>query len=53
MPWAFQNQVIAGFGYTYLTRDCNITFGLDGDATLFSTGVGRDFMITLRADMQF
>lgn len=53
MPWAFQNQIIGGFGYTVYTQDCTITFGLDGDATLFSTGVGRDYMLTFRVDTQF
>ena len=53
MPWAFQNQIIAGFGYTITKQSCTLTFGLDGDATLFSTGVGRDYMVTLRLDTQF
>lgn len=53
MPWAFQNKVIAGFGYTHHTENCTMTFGLDGDATLFTTGVGRDYTITLRLDTQF
>lgn len=53
VPWAFQNQLIAGFGYTYEVQNCRMTFGLDGAATIFSTGVGRDFMLTLRLDTQF
>jgi hypothetical protein len=53
MPWAFQNKIIGGFGYTVTTQDCNLTIGLDADATLFSTGVGRDYMVTLRLDTQF
>jgi hypothetical protein len=53
MPCAFQNQIIGGFGYTITKQSCTLTFGLDADATLFSTGVGRDYMITLRLDTQF
>jgi|GEM_PF-5551161 len=53
MPWAFQNQIIGGFGYTYVIQNCSLTLGLDGAAAIFSTGVGHDFMITLRLDTQF
>jgi hypothetical protein len=53
MPWAFQNKIIAGFGYTHTSEHCTLTFGLDGDATLFTTGIGRDYTVTLRLDAQF
>ena len=47
-PWAFQYKLIGGFGYTLTQQECTMTFGIDGDVTLFSTGVGRDYMVTLR-----
>jgi hypothetical protein len=53
MPWAFQYKFIAGFGYTHYTEGCTMTFGIDGDVTLFTTGVGRNYMVTLRLDVQF
>jgi len=53
MPWAFQYKFIAGFGYTHYTEGCTMTLGIDGDVTLFTTGVGRNYMVTLRLDAQF
>lgn len=53
MPYAFQNKLIGGFGYTHYTKDCTLTGGIDGDVTLFTTGVGRNYMVTLRLDAQF
>ncbi len=53
VPWAFQYKAIGGFGYTHYTEGCTMTFGIDGDVTLFTTGVGRNYMVTLRLDAQF
>lgn len=53
VPYAFQYKAIGGFGYTFYTEGCTMNLGIDGDVTLFTTGVGRNYMVTLRLDAQF
>jgi hypothetical protein len=51
--WAFQEKILAGFSYVLEYPNYIVKLGIDADATIFKTGVGRDYTADLCLDITF
>lgn len=52
-PTAYQSKVIAGVAFKKQTCDKEWIFSINGDATVITSGIGLDYMITFNLDVTF
>jgi hypothetical protein len=52
-PSAFQSKLVGGFSYTFENPCIAVTLGFDGDAALWTSGIGYDYTAALRIEARF
>lgn len=53
LPYAIQYKLVGGFDYTLHRPCCDISLGLGADATVWSSGIGKDFTLQARCTVLF
>lgn len=52
-PTAYQSKIIAGVAFKKQMCDKEWIFSINGDATVLSSGIGLDYMVTFNLDVNF
>lgn len=52
-PFAFQSKLFGGIFYKMPRTEYDITLGLNADDTIISSGIGKDFTVSLNLEMNF